>query len=260
MKYLKENIIFLFIMINTIMCIECLENSIIQHFTGCKNNKRAVVFSWTNPNCTNSLPSPIKNLSCNFLCEAGTFLLYNLTSNNLACESCPSDTYNTGNALRISSEDLNWDELPKEARQSCYWIKGIVCFILLFVDDGLWTSQPCQSFVLQEDKSAIYTNKLILKPNTTNILELRISVYLVDKGTIKFTYKKASKIVNHTVNGAFKFEIDNLNILDDNKAAQTSTKSQSYAINEGLHQIGFYYTINTQIDHSDLYAEISVNL
>ena len=90
-----------------------------------------VHFYWTLSECNNTLPDPII-IPCDIKCEPGTRLSVNLNSTKVECLQCPSDTYSTGNVLRLSDIDQNWNKLPKNAHMNLYYKGGKNLLSILF--------------------------------------------------------------------------------------------------------------------------------
>ncbi len=87
------------------------------------------VFFWKVSDCANALPAPIEGVSCDMSCPAGKYVGVDTASHVALCQDCPSNTYSTGSALRLSSADKNWNQLPKETELNCYWVSGMVAHV-----------------------------------------------------------------------------------------------------------------------------------
>ena len=200
----------------------------------------------------------MEDISCQMQCLAGYYLGIDIERHTTKCLQCPSNTYSTGNMLRLSNIDKNWGNLPKESQLNCYWISGKKLYSLE-IENGYWKSETCKSFTIQQDGSSIRTNLLVAKPHTWNIFELKIDVYLVEDGTVDFVYRKASTLENNVRNGRFRFDVGFYNYLHDDDPASTG-QLMRVQLKKGMNELTLYYVFNSGMQTTDLYAEISVFL
>ena len=208
-----------------------------------------MVFSWTRFDCENALPEPIQYISCGAICQPGTFLGVNLATKQVSCHTCPLNTFSTGNSLRLSSEDFNWNDLPKEAQMRCYWLSA----------NG-YESDTCKSFLPLNDNSAIRTNLAEMRNSKINTFELKLNVYLFDNGTVTFSYRKGMKTESGQKNGIFKFQTGFKILLTDDDPEKTGFQNYEFPLEKGMHELMWTYNFSSSQEYSNIFAEITVLL
>jgi len=104
----------------------CDKNLLGYGFSDCINEKRTAFFYWKSNNCSKPPPQPFEDISCDLICDAGTYLTFNIDKNKVECLPCPQNTYSTGNTLRFSTHDANWDEFLQSTIRQCVWVEGIL--------------------------------------------------------------------------------------------------------------------------------------
>jgi len=96
-----------------------------------------------------------------------------------------------------------------------------------------------------------------LRPNTWNILELKVIIYLLEKGKVDFTFRKLSKNANYVNNGRFRFDVGLENFLHDEEPS-SSGQNFTKELTKGSNELVWYYVINTGFEnYNDLFAEIT---
>jgi hypothetical protein len=115
---------FLILLLGISVAEICDKHRASYSFSDCINNKRSVLFYWKNKDCSNAPPQPFEDVSCDLICDPGTYLTFNINQNKVECSTCPQNTYSTGNTLRFSTYDGNWDEFLQSTTRQCIWVEG----------------------------------------------------------------------------------------------------------------------------------------
>jgi hypothetical protein len=97
----------------------------------------------------------------------------------------------------------------------------------------------------------------MLKPNTWNIMEMKIDVFLIEDGTVEFTYKKSSIAEGNVRNGRFRFDVGFYNMLHDDDPASTG-QAMKIQLKKGMNELMWYYVVNSGMHTTELFAEITV--
>jgi len=217
-------------------------------FTECISSTRKIIFYWTQNDCENKPPATINGVPCDFTCEPGTFLTFHKANRVAYCEKCPSNTYSTGNTLRISEQDGNWLNLPRESSQLCIWVNS----------DRYWQSEKCDSYIAKNDGSALILNRETLHPKTWNIAEFKLTIYVKKDGYLKYKYRKSSKQENGFINGRLRFFL-NFYLADlDEDLTKTTLQEKTIQIPQGVNELLWRYSLNTKEDITDLFFEFNV--
>ena len=65
-------------------------------------------------------------------------------------------------------------------------------------------------------------------------------------------------MMNTGSNGRFAFEIDNVNMLQDEDHTKNTLQSISFSLKKGLHSLGWFYSFRDSKNFSNPLAEILV--
>lgn len=214
------------------------------------------MFYWNSEECTEAPPSTLHNIPCNKTCAPGYYLGVlkdNITEPIVSCLQCQENTYSTGSTFRLSSEDMNFNQLPSSAQTFLYY------------DDPSevdYISIKGPSFTSNPEGTMLTTNLLFVKPNTWNILEFKMVLDSALPGVISFTYMKESRRFDNKISGKFEFEINGEVIFTDNGLKPAKWTNFSYEIPAGRNEFCWLYSFESKTEYSylDLSASLSVFL
>ena len=89
-------------------------------FSQCLNNSITALYNWKFLDCENSNHPPIYNISCKIECPPGKYLGIDKYYHP-DCLDCPHNTYSTGEIIRFSEHDYNFDQAIKLFETNCQW-------------------------------------------------------------------------------------------------------------------------------------------
>ena len=156
----------------------CTPEDRILSFSECMNGSITALFYWKVNNCDNPVRPPIYNISCKIECPPGKYLSVN-EENLTVCLDCPIGTYSSGNLLRFSDHDYNFDQANDFFESHCKWIDFSGVF---HHDEGCtsWHSSQDNTYFQvgsQNNKSSIILYQALIHPN------------FIKEGYINFRYK-----------------------------------------------------------------------
>jgi hypothetical protein len=91
-----------------------------------------------------------------------------------------------------------------------------------------------------------------------NILEIKLTTYLISKGSITFTYKRKSKQELGYINGLLKFFLNSNPMPVSNSPFMTEPETFSFEVPKGPNEFTWRFTLNTAADFSTLSFEFIV--
>ena len=252
MKLYSNNNIFYIILISlltfSISLPECSKNDIYYHFTPCsKNLTRNIYFS--NPNQCDlfsyNFPLSQLNIEC-FSCPSGTKLAYNFELKTLFCEKCPINTFSTGGIFRINGLYEEWTEenIENEFENDCFVVtdNDENKYCTSFYSDDYTTLKSGNAFSFL-DKTQLY------------ISQLSRSFYLIKPGSLKFKYKKDTRIENGKISGTFRFFINYLVEIND-----VNVNNDEWSVISFNLQPGYYTFLWQYLKYVDSYATEEMKL
>ncbi|CAG9331442.1 unnamed protein product [Blepharisma stoltei] len=210
------------------------------YFTECDtNNTRSAIFY--QEDCNSTALSPIHNLPCNKVCEAGYKL--DIINQTLACSPCPAGSYSTGGGIRYGEDGSDWNSSYRYLKRNCWvlmgldWVKGDRC-------------------------SSWHTENGILvsgKPDVANFFEdeLVLSARLVTNGVLTYKYRKITQKANGFINGDWFVYLNGEQIQSNSHLGENSWVVKNFTIPAGSHEIAFAYQAFFQHLTDDFHAEIS---
>lgn len=227
----------------------CDKDEVAYTFSDCVNGQRDVIPYWKSKDCSNVPPAVAKQISCDLVCRAGTYLTFKASDNEAECSSCPPNTYATGNKLRFSSKDANWNEFIQGSTRQCAWMNS-----------SQIDTEYCNSFISTKNGSSLTLNSKIFKPNKINFFELKYTKHLKAKGMLKVIYKKKSKQEEGYVNGRISFMLNSNSYPQNNNPLKTDAETNYYELPPGPNEFAWYVYVDTRADAAGISFEFIVLL
>ena len=274
------NIFFLILIIfphNILSQKECTKLDYKQYFSPCdENTNTRIVQIYKISNCTNISPStilniyknlPTFNVTCDFICQSGTKIIYDVLDNKLKCEKCPENTYNNGGDLIIKSY---WkEEHLKLFKINCYSINANnnndnINDIEYYNINNEQANINCSGMTINKDRTNIESGELSGDNNNNNTYILQMMYFFNAKNSGRFIikYKKESfKEKNNYINGDLKIYLDYNLISHDNYEEHNEKYITLYKdFEKGEHEINIFYsyTKNNDNDLKFLISEFEI--
>ncbi len=235
MPFLKD-IIFFVIIIKIISLPKCQNDSIKVIITECSSELKRNIYIHNPEQCDifkEKIPPSQKNLDCHS-CEGGKYLNFNIQNNKFECLNCPINTYSTGGNFRIDGKYNEWTE------ESIIDFKN-ECFVII----GNNENHYCNSFYSNDNENLktgnAFSNE---KYDYTYVAQLSKNFYLIKEGELKFKYKKDTLIEEGKKTGIFRFYINYLTELSDDKINNNSTNEYievKYPLTPGYYSFLWQY-------------------
>ena len=224
------NLISLFLLFKLTFSLNCTSETIFFQFSHCsKNLTRNIFFSKRNQCESNNFPLS-KNIECG-ACPSGSKLSYNFELKSLTCEKCPKNTFSTGGNFRINGlyEEFT-EENINEFESDC------------FVIENNEENKFCTSFYSDDYIILKSGNAFSFSNNQLYISQLSKNFNLIKPGLIKFKYKKDTIIQNGKISGSFRFFINYLMEINDEKITENEEWNEIlFNLNPGYYSFLWQY-------------------
>ena len=225
----------------------CTNSDIYFQFSPCSKNLTRNIF-FSNPNhCDISSNFLSKlNIECGF-CPKGQKLSFNFETKSLTCEKCPKNTFSTGGNFRINGLYEEWTEknIENEFENEC------------FVIENNSENKFCTSFY-SDDNKLLKSGNSFSNSNHLYISQLSKNFHLIKPGLIKFKYKKDTKIINQKISGQFRFFINYLIEINDDKTTENEQWNEIlFNLNPGYYSFLWQYLKYDNFESSEMKLQIA---
>ena len=206
----------------------CDKKDEVAVFSQCSNEKMSANFYWNTTDCENVNHGPIHNINCSINCPPGQYIGMNSSSYSEACLDCPNNTYSTGNLLRFSENDLNFDQISKYIQVECKWINN---------EGELNFNKGCISWVSTLNNTRLQVGGY--NGSAEVIFEGFMHLNIIKEGYIAFRYQK--KIVHDDENSNFQFAliIDEQITYIDEYGSDKEWYIKNFSLTKGNHEVNF---------------------
>ena len=114
--------------------------------------------------------------------------------------------------------------------------------------------------MISKNGSSLVANLKMLKPQTQNLLEIKLTVYLIKPGQLTFSYRKKGKQEVGYVNGQIKFFLNSKLIVLEDREQIIGGNTINYKLKQGANEFVWQFILTTEADVSSLSAELTVSI